>query len=139
MTGFVYGVIQLLFGLDNVGYATTFATAVGVIALDYVVAYTFVGLSGFFDTIFGKTRKALFVGILVSLLLRFACHYVTGVWIWGGWMPESFMNMTMTSPWIYSLLYNGWYMLAEIVITEVVAMLIYEPLKKYFRGEDIRA
>ncbi|MBQ4226935.1 MAG: energy-coupled thiamine transporter ThiT, partial [Clostridia bacterium] len=115
------------------------ATAVGVIALDYVVAYTFVGLSGFFDTIFGKTRKALFVGILVSLLLRFACHYVTGVWIWGGWMPESFMNMTMTSPWIYSLLYNGWYMLAEIVITEVVAMLIYEPLKKYFRGEDIRA
>ena len=139
VTGFVYGVIQLLFGLDNVGYATTFATAVGVIALDYVVAYTFVGLSGFFDTIFGKTRKALFVGILVSLLLRFACHYVTGVWIWGGWMPESFMNMTMTSPWIYSLLYNGWYMLAEIVITEVVAMLIYEPLKKYFRGEDIRA
>ena len=139
VTGFVYGVIQLLFGLDNVGYATTFATAVGVIALDYVVAYTFVGLSGIFDTVFGKTRKALFVGILVSLLLRFACHYVTGVWIWGGWMPESFMNMTMTSPWIYSLLYNGWYMLAEIVITEVVAMLIYEPLKKYFRGEDIKA
>ncbi len=139
VTGFVYGVIQLLFGLDNVGYATTFATAVGVIALDYVVAYTFVGLSGIFDTVFGKTRKALFVGILVSLLLRFACHYVTGVWIWGGWMPESFMNMTMTSPWIYSLLYNGWYMLAEIVITEVVAMLIYEPLEKYFRGEDIKA
>ena len=137
VTGFVYGVIQLLFGLDNVGYASNSVMALGVILLDYVVAYTFIGSSGVFDCILGRTRISLATGIAVTFLLRFLCHYTTGVWIWGKWMPEEFMNMTMTSPWIYSLLYNGWYMLAELILTEVVAMAIYAPLGRYFRGEDL--
>ena len=33
-TAFVYSLIQLLLGLDNVGYATTFVMALGVIFLD---------------------------------------------------------------------------------------------------------
>ena len=48
------------------------------------------------------------------------------------------MNMTMTNPWIYSFLYNGWYMLAELVVTMVIAMLIYQPLARFIRREDIR-
>ena len=136
-TAFAYGVLQLLFGLDNVGYATTFLTAVGVILFDYVIAYTMIGFSGIFDKTCGKTRKSVSIGIAVTFFLRFVCHYITGIWIWRGWMPESFMNMTMTSPWIYSLLYNGWYMLAELVITEIVANILYAPLKQYIHGEDV--
>lgn len=136
-TAFVYGVLQMIFGLDNVGYATTFLTAVGVILFDYVVAYTVIGLSGIFDKPCGQTRKSVCIGIAVTFFLRFVCHYITGVWIWGGWMPESFMNMTMTSPWLYSFLYNGWYMLAELVITEIVANLLYTPLAKYIHGKDL--
>ena len=138
LTAFVYSLIQLLMGLDNVGYAESFIMAVGIILLDYVVAYSVIGLSGIFDGPLGKTRKSLAVGIAVTFCLRFVCHLITGAWIWGVWMPETFMNMTMTNPWIYSFLYNGWYMLAELVITEIVAMLIYQPLGKYIRGEDIR-
>ncbi len=138
LTAFVYSLIQLVLGLDNVGYATSFVMALGVIFLDYIIAYTFIGLSGFFDGSLGKTRKSVAVGIAVTFVLRFCCHFITGVWIWGGWMPESFMNMTMTSPWLYSFLYNGWYMLAELVLTEIVAMLVYQPLARFFRGEDIR-
>ena len=130
-TAFVYSVLQLLFGLDNVGYATTFLTAAGVVLLDYIIAYTVIGLSGIFDKPCGKTRKTVCVGIAVTFFLRFLCHYITGVWIWGGWMPESFMNITMTSPWLYSFLYNGWYMLAELIVTEIVANILYAPLAKY--------
>ena len=130
-TAFVYSVLQLLFGLDNVGYATTFLTAAGVVLLDYIIAYTVIGLSGIFDKPCGKTRKSVCVGIAVTFFLRFLCHYITGVWIWGGWMPESFMNITMTSPWLYSFLYNGWYMLAELIVTEIVANILYAPLAKY--------
>lgn len=136
-TAFVYSVLQMIFGLDNVGYATTFVTAVGVILFDYIVAYTVIGLSGLFDKPCGKTRRSVSVGIAVTFLLRFACHYITGVWIWGGWMPESFMNITMTSPWLYSFLYNGWYMLAELVLTEIVVNLLYSPLRKYIHGQDL--
>ena len=134
-TAFVYSVGQLLLGLDNVGYATTAVMAAGVVFLDYVIAYTVIGLSG----VFGKSRGAVAVGIAVTFTLRFLCHLVTGAWIWGEWMPETFMNLPMSNPWIYSFLYNGWYMLFEIIVTEVVAMLIYAPLKKYFTGEDLQS
>ena len=136
-TAFVYSLIQLLLGLDNVGYAKTFATAAGVVLLDYVIAYTVIGLSAMLEKPFGKTRAALAAGIAVTFCIRFLCHLITGAWIWGEWMPETFMNLTMTNPWIYSFLYNGWYMLAELVATEIVAMLIYQPLKKYIHGDDL--
>ncbi len=136
-TAFVYGVLQMLFGLDNVGYADSFIMGAGIVLLDYIIAYTFIGFSGIFDNVFGKTLKSVMVGVLVTFLLRLVCHFITGGWIWGVWMPETFMKMTMTNKWVYSILYNGWYMLAEIVITEIVVALIYKPLGKYFRGEDI--
>ncbi len=133
LTAFTYSLIQMILGLDNVGYATSFLMGAGIVLLDYVIAYTVIGLSG----IFGKDRKAVALGILVTFALRFCCHLISGAWIWGVWMPEEFMGMKMTSPWIYSALYNGWYMLAELVVTELVAMLIYKPLEKYFRGEQL--
>lgn len=132
MTAFVYSLIQLVLGLDNVGYATSTAMMFGVIFLDYIVAYTVIGLAG----AFGKGRKGVAVGIIVTFFLRFACHYVTGVWIWKEWMPETFLGLKMTSPWIYSALYNGWYMLAELIITLVVTMLIYQPLSAYFENKE---
>ena len=138
LTAFVFGVIQMFLGLDNVGYAANFIMAVGIIFLDYIIAYTVIGFSGAFDGLFGKTRKSMAVGIAVTFALRFCCHLLTGVWIWGEWMPETFMNMTMTSPWLYSFLYNGWYMLAELVVTELIAMLIYKPLSAFIQGKDIR-
>ena len=138
LTAFVFGVIQMFLGLDNVGYAANFIMAVGIIFLDYIIAYTVIGFSGAFDGLFGKTRKSMAAGIAVTFALRFCCHLRTGVWIWGEWMPETFMNMTMTSPWLYSFLYNGWYMLAELVVTELIAMLIYKPLSAFIQGKDIR-
>ena len=133
-TAFVYSLIQMIFGLKNIGYATGAVMAIGVMFLDYMLAYTVLGLSG----IFGKSRAAVAVGIAVTFTLRFACHLVAGAWIWGEWMPDEYMGMAMTNPWIYSALYNGWYMLAELVITMIVAMLIYKPLEKYFRGAPLK-
>ena len=135
LTAFTYSLIQLVLGLDNVGYATSFLMGAGIVLLDYVLAYTVIGLSGRF----GQDRKAVAIGIAVTFTLRFLCHLVSGAWIWGVWMPEEFMGMKMTNPWIYSALYNGWYMLAELVATEIVAMIIYHPLKKYFHGESVAA
>ncbi len=139
VSAFVFSVLQLILGLDNVGYAASFVMAVGIVFLDYILAYTVIGLSGVFDGILGKGRAALAVGIAVTFILRFVCHLITGAWIWGVWMPEEFMNMPMTNEWVYSALYNGWYMLAELIVTELVAMLIYGPLGKYFRREDLPA
>ncbi len=129
----VYSVLQLVLGLDNVRYADSFIMAMGVVLLDYIAAYTVIGLSGIFDRLMRARRAALAVGIAVTFFLRFLCHFITGVWIWDALWPN---ELGMSSV-VYSLAYNGWYMGAELVLTEVVAMLLYKPLGKYFRGEDL--
>ena len=134
VSAFVYSVLQLVLGLDNVRYATSFIMAVGIIFLDYIIAYTVIGLSGIFDGVMKNRRAALAVGIAVTFCLRFVCHFITGVWIWDAMWPN---ELGMASV-VYSFVYNGWYMAGELIITELVVFLIYKPLGKYFRAEDLQ-
>lgn len=133
VTAGVYSVLQLVLGLDNVRYAASFVMALGVIFLDYILAYTVIGLSGLADTFIKNRRTALLVGIAGTFFLRFVCHFITGVWIWDALWPNEFGMASV----VYSAAYNGWYMGGELVLTALVAMLIYKPLGKYFRGEDL--
>ena len=61
-----------------------------------------------------------------------------GVWVWGEYMPESFFGMTMTTPWFYSFLYNGSFMLIDMVLCLVIGALLWKPMGKYLRGEDLQ-
>ena len=125
--GFVYGVIQFM--LDG-GVALAWQSIVG----DYLVAYTVLGLAGL-----GKGMKnGFFIGTLIGCTARFLVHYVVGATVWASWMPERFFNMTMTTPWLYSALYNGAYMLIDMVAILIVGALVWKPLGKYLRGEDLR-
>ena len=47
-------------------------------------------------------------------------------------MPDVFFGMTMTTPWFYSLLYNGFYMGIDMVVCLVIFALLLKPMKKYF-------
>lgn len=132
-SAFVYSVLQLLLGLDNVRYASSAIMALGIILFDYIIAYTVIGFASFFGGKPTNTRKALVVGIFVSFFLRFLCHFITGVWIWDALWPN---ELGMSSV-VYSLAYNGWYMVGELVLTATVAMLLYNPLKKLINGEDL--
>ena len=133
VTAFVYSLLQLMLGLDNVRYASSFVMAVGIVLLDYIVAYTVIGLSGLAERFVKSRRGALVAGIAVSFALRFACHFVTGAWIWDALWPNEFGMAAV----VYSLVYNGWYMAAELVISLIAAMLMYGPLGRFFRGEDL--
>ena len=59
----------------------------------------------------------------------------TGWWIWDALWPNEY---GWPGP-VYSILYNGSYMGAEIVLTGLVAWTLYStPLKRYFDGEDLK-
>ena len=135
VSALVYSVLQLLLGLDNVGYAAAggMAMAVGCVVLDYIAAYFVIGFSGIFDGPGKNHRAAMAAGIAVTFFLRFLCHFITGFWIWNALWPNEF-GMTGL---VYSAAYNGWYMAAELAVTETVAMLLFNPLKRYFTGQDI--
>ncbi len=99
---------------------------------DFLVAYAVLGIAGLF--------KGKFVpGAIAACAARFLVHYVVGATIWAEYMPETFFNMTMTTPWFYSALYNGAYMLPDLVLILAVYFLLQKtPLAKYFRGEDLK-
>ncbi len=123
---FVFGVLQFTF---DGGFAIGWQSILG----DYLIAFTALGVAG----LFRGQRYGIFTGAVVGGLARFLVHYVVGATVWAEYMPDSFFGMSMHSPWFYSLLYNLAYMLPNILITVLVFALLYKPLGKYFRGEDI--
>lgn len=126
MSGFVFGVIKAIMG-------SAFAWGWQSLLLDYFVAYTIIGLAGFFRH---RANRAV-MACVVAGLAQYFVFWLAGVLIWGEWMPEEFLNMPMTNPGIYSLIYNGTYMIPNILISAVAIGLLAKPLGRYFRGEDL--
>ena len=62
LTAFVHSVLQLVLGFNNVGYCATLLSQIGCILLDYILAFTALGLA---DAI-GKPFKNRLVGIIVG-------------------------------------------------------------------------
>ena len=129
----VYGMIQMLIGFSNVQYATNFLMAVGIVLLDYIVAYGVIGLSACFNGLFKQRLASIVVGVIFSFSLRFLCHFISGWWIWEALWPN---ELSWASP-VWSLAYNASYMLPEILITCVVCIVSYKPLESYWAGKRI--
>lgn len=88
--------------------------------LDYIVAYTLVFLCGFAA---GKKGGWLW-GTILANFGRFVSLTLSGGLLWYMYMPESFLGMPMTNPWIYSALYNGALTLAVTLVDLLVIWLI---------------
>ncbi len=119
LTGVVYGILQMLLqGLGNFAYVSGIGSYLILIFFDYILAFGVLGIAGaFFRGMFKSNRQlqpvALGISAVVASALRLLCHFISGVTIWGeyadGWK----------SVWVYSLAYNGFYMLFEAIITVV--------------------
>ena len=93
--------------------------------LDYVLAFSFLGLACVFAKPFKNKLVGVAVGSAAVCVLRFLCSFLSGVLIWG--------NLSDGLPaWIYSLTYNGSYMLPEIVITAVLSCVLVPWVNKTF-------
>ena len=124
-SAFVYSVIQLLFGIGTVAYVPDPLGIIACVLLDYIVAFTVLGVAGFFTKLhlFKNEQANLYVnvalGSFVALLLRFICHILSGALIWysitkdGAWNEAVFKY----SKWVYSLVYNSAFMVPEIILT----------------------
>lgn len=134
--GFVFSVLQLLFGMDALkGISGT--TVVGSIFLDYLLAFTVLGLAGIFRGKIKNDPAAFTLGCLVAGLLRYLCSFLSGWILWSEFADVNFSPMLAgmsgnTLACFYSLLYNGSYMIPEILITCVVAFLLMQ-----FAGKQI--
>ena len=116
-TGLAMGIIEMLFGLANFSYVTGIVAYLILIFADYVIAFSSLGLGGVFrGTIKNQALSLAAGGALVSVI-RFICHFISGATIWGGYAED-------TPVLIYSLTYNGSYMLPELIITVIGALIL---------------
>ena len=110
--GLVFGTVKCLIG-GGVAYGWQ------SILLDYSVAYALVGLTGLLP-------KKPVLGTVLGALGCLASFVLSGVLVWGNYMPESFWGLPMVNVWVYSLLYNG----SFILINELIAAAVIGVIAK---------
>ncbi|MBP3305491.1 MAG: energy-coupled thiamine transporter ThiT [Oscillospiraceae bacterium] len=126
--GFVFGLLQLIF---DGAYAWGWQSML----LDYLVAFTPLGLAGLFK---GKSW-GIFPGTAIGCICRFIVHFISGVTIYRIYEPTEIPGIgVFDDAVLYSLVYNGVYMLPCMLLALAVAGVLFVPMKKYFAGQDIR-
>ena len=127
LMSFAYGILDMLL---SGGYAWGWQS----ILLDYLLAYTVLGLGGVFR---GKAW-GIFPGIVLGCLCRFAIHHISGITIYKILVPTEVSGFGIFSnPHLYSLVYNSVYMVPNTLIALVLAGLLLVPMRRYFAGADI--
>ncbi len=142
--GLVFSVLQLLFGLDALKGISAMMV-VGSIFLDYILAFTVLGLAGMFRGKIKNDAAAFTLGSFVSMMLRYFCSFLSGWVLWASFNETADMqgfiatffpalgNLSGTAlAVVYSLVYNGSYMIPEIILTCVVGFLLVQ-----FAGKQI--
>lgn len=79
--------------------------------LDYPIAFAALGLAGIF-------RKYPLLGVGVGIFGRFLAHFASGVWFFSAYAPAG------THPMVYSAIYNGGYLIIELVISVIIIYLL---------------
>ncbi len=119
---FVYSLIQFGEGVMGglFGWGLTPISLICCIFLDYILAYTVIGISGIFKNygFIGQTG-----GTALAIFLRFVLHFFSGVFIFHSF-GELWTGFSTDNTWLYSLLYNGSYMLPEIIFTVIGAAVL---------------
>ena len=158
VSGVAYAMAEMLLGAKTVaaafqpgyfGDGILIVKALVMCLLDYLLAFTVLGIGGCFRGKF--SRKAvepakkksgapaeLCLGSLVALGARYLCHILSGYILFSGWAEWFFTQdgfpawgaqlVGALSPaalgWVYSVVYNGMYMVPEMILTAAAAMLI---------------
>ncbi|WP_249336678.1 energy-coupled thiamine transporter ThiT [Sporosarcina sp. Marseille-Q4063] len=120
LTGFISGLLQLITG----GKVFHWAQAL----LDYTLAYTLVGVAAITGIWLvrnivkknkGGMAAAIITGTIIGGILRYLIHFIGGIVFFGEYAPEG------QPVWLYSLVYNGSYMIPSMILCAIVAVLLF--------------
>lgn len=147
-TGFVYSIFQMIIGGKTVSALfmpssdtySTILNAILICLIDYVIAYTLLGLGGIFKRKLKNRTTELVLGSIVALVLCYLAHVISGAIFYGAWaewfftdtviaelsiskkIMETFSGAALST--VYSFVYNGCYMIPEIILTAIAAVPI---------------
>lgn len=147
VAAFTYALLEMALGAKTVsaaflpgyfGDSAMIWNALLMCLMDYVAAYTVLGLGGIFRDRTENRGAALSLGSLVALGARYICHIVSGYILFSGyaewyftqegfpaWGARLVESMTPTAlGLLYSVVYNGMYMIPEMILTALAALLV---------------
>lgn len=137
MASGTFALIQIFSDLRGIA-GMDITTTVLVILIDYVIAFLVLGFGGIFKGKFSNCSKELCLGSIFALTLRFISHFVSGCLLYSSYAEWFFTQDNFTlgntifsalgngTPLyvLYSFMYNGSFMIPEIIITSVVAYIL---------------
>lgn len=146
MTAFVNSLVQFVQGINNLAYCQTLTAQVGCVLLDYLLAFTVLGLAEAIRQRFARYAVGAGVSAFVVCLLRYLCSFLSGYIVWKdydyafSWMSEiNFPGIAQMSTnglcWLYSALYNATYMIPEAILTTAVVVLLVKMAPQLFRTD----
>ena len=147
VAAFAYSLLEMALGAKTVsaaflpgyfGDGRMIGSAILMCALDYVLAFTVLGLGGIFRNRIQNRGAGLACGALVALSARYVCHIFSGYILFSGyaewfftqdgfpaWGAQLVASMNPTALGIlYSVVYNGMYMIPEMLLTALAALVI---------------
>ncbi len=148
-SAFIFSLLQMFLGAKTISAfflpgedQMTLWKALTVCFLDYIAAYTVLGFGGILNGKIKNDLTAITLGSFIALSLRYLVHIVSGAIFFGSWAEWFFTQEGFyaigakimeacsgtTLSWVYSIFYNGTYMLPEIIITAILTPLIYKAL-----------
>ncbi len=141
VAGLAHALIQLIQGMGDVMYVPTAGGIAAAIILDYLLPFTLLGLGGLFRSVkFTKNSAvnlilAAVLGALLVTLIRYGCHLLSGVYIWYEldkvWYADEPDHLVFqVGAWAFSAIYNGGYMVPEIISTTVATPILATALKR---------
>ncbi len=141
LAGFVHSLIQLLLGLNDVAWVPDGVGIAVCVLTDYILPFTLLGLAGCFRNVeFTKNPKtnmiiAAILGTLLVTLLRYLSHIVSGAVIWYAldlqWYADDPSHIVHRfGPWLFSMIYNGGYMVPEIITTTIAVPILNTALSR---------
>ena len=145
VAAFAYSLIQTMLGMDSVSAAFLPGSdeymglnAITMVLLDYILAYTVLGIGGIFRDRIKAPGTALMCGSILALSARYACHIASGYILYSSW-AEWFFTQDGFPAWgaqlvstldpntlgfVYSVVYNGMFMIPEIILTAAMSLVI---------------
>lgn len=132
-TGFINSLLQMMMGFYPPP-ANTALAYVGVVLLDYVLAFTLLGTADLVAKRFSNQTVGVACGTIWACALRFLCSFLSGALLWGSYQ-SSYEWAEGLNVWVYSLIYNGTYMLPEAILTALAAVLLVKAAPRLFQSE----
>lgn len=150
LSALCFSVLQMFLGASTISAAflpgddqMVLWKAILMCLLDYTLAYTVLGFSGIFKDKIKNEGTAVMAGAAFTTFLRYVLHIASGYILWGSYAEWFFSQEGFYAfgekildafsgnglAFIYSVIYNGLYMIPEIIITALVTPIVYKALK----------